>query len=133
MHLAAALAQSHGASWIPDVLCEGVAAARPFLDLTNVALLQDRTAAMQQSFLRRLEQRSGRQPDWRGAIGRIFRPNPGHLAKIAGTYPRSAWRWLGYPGWLLKSGAMYFGSTENAETCEKSAEQLEMIDWLRQS
>lgn len=133
LHLAAAVAHSHGASWIPDELGAGVAAAHPFIPLTNSALLQDREAAMQQSFLRRLERRSGMSPGWQGAIGRIFRPDPVQLANIVGTEPQSGWRWLGYPAWLIKRGAMYFSSTGKAEIRRTSSAQMEMIDWLRQS
>ena len=129
--LIAGVALRHGAVWVPDVLRAEAQACAPWLDVSDLALLQSRDAAMQQAMLRRLDQRSGGKASWRAALRRMLRPDPYLLAKFAGTQPTSPLRWAGYPRWLADRGRTYLHSRREGATLDLSREQGRMLDWLR--
>jgi hypothetical protein len=131
--LIAGVALRHGAVWVPDVLRAETPASASFLDLSDMALLQSRDAAMQQAMLRRLEQRSGAKPGWRGALGRVFRPDPYQLAKFSGRDAASSWRWLGYPAWLASRGGFFIQAMRDSRTADAAIEHSRMQGWLRES
>lgn len=129
--LIAAVALRHGAVWLPGVLRDEAQSCAPWLDLSDLALLQSRDAAIQQAMLRRLDQRSGGKASWRAALRRMFRPDPYLLAKLAGTEPTSPLRWAGYPKWLADRGRTFLQSQREGATLDTSRQQGRMLDWLR--
>lgn len=121
--LLAALAQAHGARWVPSGLAAGEDGVLALRDAAGCALLDDEQNHRGHSLLRRQSRRGG-------ALARLAAPDRHELARIARQSPDSGLRWLGYPGWLAEKGALYFRTRTSRALRAESAKRARLVAWL---
>lgn len=128
--LVAGFARDHGAVWVPEELSGLCDQAARFLPVSRAALLRDDQVSQQTGLLRRLARNTGEVPNWTGALRRAFHPNPYQLAKIAGTRTDNPLRWMAYPAWLARRGALYVAAMRAERQSRGAAGELQMLQWL---
>lgn len=130
LQLVAALAGALGAQWVPQGLAARAAAALPLVPAAGRAMLAMPELVERHAQLRRLAARSGGNSGSVAAAARLLKPDPNQLAKHSGRSPRSAWRWLGYPAWIVEKGRRYLGGARDPGFAAISRERDMLADWL---
>lgn len=130
LQLVAALAGALGAGWVPQGLAARSASALPLVPAAGRAMLAPPELVERHGQLRRLAARSGGKSGLAAAAARLVKPDPYQLAKHSGQSPHSAWRWLGYPAWLIEKGRRYLGGARDPGFAAISRERDLLVDWL---
>lgn len=131
LQLIAAIAITHGATWVPEELCAITQPTAEHLPVCTAALLRDESLAEHASMLRGISMRKGQAPGWKAAIKAAMTPAPLKLAglmRVSGTNPL---RWLAYPFWLVQRGAAYFAARRATIDHQGALREVETLRWLR--
>ncbi len=133
LHLVAALAMQHGATWVPDLLRQTPADVLDNLAICAQAAVRDESLTEHAAMLRGIAMRKGQSPGWKAALQAALSPTPLKLASIMRVCGTNPLRWMAYPAWLVQRGRAYLAARRAVDSGDNSLREAATMRWLRDS